>query len=329
MRLRHLPLLALALLLCVAAESAVPEERPVPPFVPGSWTLAVLPDTQYYAESYPGLFTAQTAWLAAQRDARNITFALQLGDITNRNTPEQWANARAAMRLLDGAIPYAFVPGNHDYGPGGNASTRESLLNQYFPYDEISTLPGFGAAMEPGKLDNTWHTFEAGGTRWIVIALEWGPRDSTIEWAARVLERHPSRRGILITHAYMHEDETRYNWAVKGKAQGNNPHDYPTPGGVNDGEELWQKLVREHDIPLVLNGHVCGDGAGYLVSTNDAGRRVHQMLSNYQMRQLGGEGYLRLLEFQPDGKTVQVKTYSVLYGKYLTAQDQQFSFELD
>ena len=28
----------------------------------------------------------------------------------------------------------------------------------------------------------------------------------------------------------------------------------------------------------------------------------------------GGEGFLRLLEFMPDGKTVEVRTYSPLFG---------------
>jgi metallophosphoesterase superfamily enzyme len=40
-----------------------------------------------------------------------------LGDITNRNTPEQWKNAQAAMRVLETArMPFCMVPGNHAYG---------------------------------------------------------------------------------------------------------------------------------------------------------------------------------------------------------------------
>jgi hypothetical protein len=52
------------------------------------------------------------------------------------------------------------------------------------------------------------------------------------------------------------------------------------------------------------------------------------MLVNYQMRQLGGEGYLRLIEFLPDGKTVHVKSYSPLYDSYLQDAGNQFNFEL-
>jgi hypothetical protein len=66
-----------------------------------------------------------------------------------------------------------------------------------------------------------------------------------------------------------------------------------------------------------------------LASKTDTGITCQQMLSNYQFRDLGGEGYMRLLEFKPDGTTVQVSTYSPLYDSYLTDADQSYSFTLD
>ena len=45
------------------------------------FTIAVLPDTQFYSESFPSIFNAQTDWIVAQRQARNIVFATQLGDL--------------------------------------------------------------------------------------------------------------------------------------------------------------------------------------------------------------------------------------------------------
>jgi 3',5'-cyclic AMP phosphodiesterase CpdA len=298
------------------------------PFTPGAWTLAVLPDTQEYAQHFPGLFTAQTGWLVLNRERLNIRQVIQLGDITNDSTAEEWRNARDSMRLLDGVIPYALVPGNHDYGPGGAALTRQTRLNDFFDFAEHARQPTFGGAMEPGRLENTFHLFEAGGRRWIIVCLEWGPRDETIAWANRVMQDHPDRLGILVTHAYLNNDDRRYDRNDHDHSQQYNPHEYKTPS-VNDGEELWQKLVRTNNFAFVLNGHVLGDGAGYLASRNDRGFTVHQILSNYQMRQLGGEGYLRLMEFQPDQRTVRVKTWSVLYGTFLTAPDQQFELTLD
>jgi len=311
------------------ALGVTPPPRKVREFVEGSWTLAVLPDTQVYSLRYPGLYTMQTAWIAQNAERLNIKYVLHLGDIVNNNTHREWANARAAMSLLNGVVPYAMVPGNHDYGPSGDASTRETLMNEYFPFDEAAAMSTFGGAYEPGKLDNTVHLFEAGGEKWIIIALEWGPRDEVIEWANEMMSKHPDRSGILITHAYMNNNDLRYDHTDSVNPQHYNPHYYSTPGGVNDGEELWQKLVRKHNFVLILNGHVLGDGTGYLASTNDLGGTVHQMLSNYQMRELGGEGYMRLIEFHPDGRTIQVKSYAPLYDSYLLQADQQFQLEIE
>ena len=106
------------------------------------------------------------------------------------------------------------------------------------------------------------------------------------------------------------------------------PHTYAGKDR-NDGEELWQKLVRKNNFLLTFNGHVLNSGLGFLASRNDRGDVVHQMLVNYQMRELGGEAYLRILEFLPDGKTVRVRSYSPLYDKYLEDAGNQFSFRLD
>ena len=316
------------------AVPAPPSEAPAPtPFVKGSWTLVVLPDTQVYAMSYPTLFEAQAEWIVENRQARNIAYVLHLGDVTNNNNEPQWEVAKRSLSKLDGLVPYAIAPGNHDYGPGGGAGSRETLFHQYFPVDMFQKWPTFGETFEKRKADNSYHLFRAGGTDWIVLALEWGPRDEVVAWADKILREHPDRRGILITHAYLYSDDTRYDWAQKGALQKWNPHSYPTaglPGGVNDGEELWQKLVKKHpSMVLIINGHVLHDGLGTLSSQGDRGNTVHQMLVNFQMHTRGGDAFLRLIEFLPDGKTVQVKTYSPDLKTYKTDLANQFTLTLD
>jgi 3',5'-cyclic AMP phosphodiesterase CpdA len=297
-------------------------------FQAGAYTFAVLPDTQVYALLYPGLYDAQTAWIAENAKKRNIVYALQLGDITNNNTATEWQRAVDAFSLIDNIVPYAIVPGNHDYGPAGNAADRTTLMNDYFSYQRISAWPTFGGAYETGKLDNTYHLFSVGKRDFILLALEWGPRDEVIAWANQLMDNQPDRWGIMITHAYLNNDDLRYDYTDTTHPQDFDPHFYATPG-VNDGEELWQKLVRKHKFIMVLNGHVLGDGTGYLASMTDTGITCHQMLSNYQFRNLGGEDYMRLVEFQPDGTTVRVSSYSPLYDSYLTDADQSYSFTLD
>jgi 3',5'-cyclic AMP phosphodiesterase CpdA len=300
-----------------------------PGFTEGSTMLAVLPDTQYYALNYPGVYDAQTAWIATHAQRRNIKYVLHLGDIVDQNTPREWQRAAQSMSLLDGIVPYALVPGNHDLGPGGNATTRDTLMNRFFPFEVAAKWPTFGGAYQPGRLENTYHYFSMGGRDYIVLALEWGPRDEVVEWADQVMTQHPDRWGIMITHAYMNNNDLRYDINDTAHPQDFNPHVYGTAGTVNDGEELWRKLISKHRFVMTFNGHVLGDGTGYLASVTSKGNTCHQMLSNYQFRNLGGEGYMRLVEFLPDGHMVRVYTYSPLYDSFLVEPDQNYSFTLD
>src|SRR5918911_208090 len=68
------------------------------------FSVVVLPDTQYYSESYPQIFNAQTQWIVDNRANYNIQFVLSEGDIVNvADQPVQWQNADAAIKLLDNA----------------------------------------------------------------------------------------------------------------------------------------------------------------------------------------------------------------------------------
>ena len=308
----------------VQTEQAAEVKKMVLPFVPGSWTLVVLPDTQNYSASYPGLFNLQTQWVVDNKDKYNIVYVLQNGDVTNNDNKQEWERASRAFSRLDSVVPYAIVPGNHDYS-GGSPKDRTTLMNNYFPPSRFAKWPTFGGVMDEGRIDNNYHLFRAGGRDWLILGLEWGPRDKTLEWANQILTKYNNHKAIIMTHAYLYHDSTRHDWQQKGQTQDANPHDYGTAGGVNDGEEMWQKLVKKHaNVFMTINGHVPGDGLGFLVSKADYGNPVYQMLVNFQMRSLGGESWLRLIEFLPDGKTVQIKTYCPLLETYETGPESQF-----
>ena len=312
--------------------SDLPDPIPGPkPFVPGSSTIAVLPDTQVYTDLYPEVFENQTRWIADHRDERDIRFVLHLGDVTETDSEREWQSAVDAMRWLDSRVPYALAAGNHDYGVDGHADSRDSLLSKFFPVHAYRDLPTFGGTYNADVLDNSFHLFTVGERKMIALVLEWGPRDDVVQWADKVLSAYGDRTAIVVTHAYLMHDNTRFGQSREKHVW--NPHSYPTedlPGGVNDGQELWDSLIRKHgNVAMVLSGHVLGDGTGLLSSKGDEGNTVHQMMSNYQMLEEGGRGYLRLLEFLPDGKTVEVKTYSPWLDDHRTERDQQFTLELD
>jgi len=313
------------------SKSAKKPAPPVAPFVPGSWTVVIMPDIQHYSTYCPGLTRLQTQWIVDNKAKYNIVYVLQLGDMTNFNSEKEWERASRGMAILDGIVPYALVPGNHDYSNGSPPRDRLSTrINDYFPPSRFEKWPTFGGTMEPGHIENNYHLFEAGGRRWIIIGLEFGPRDHVLKWADRILQKHADRTAILFTHAYLCYDGTRFDWAVKGMKQTGNPHKYNVPGGVNDGVEMWKKLVRKHaNVFLVLNGHVADDGLGFQISRGDHGNLVNEMVVNFQRLPVRGGGWLRLIEFRPDGKTVQAKTYSPFYEEYNTSKDNQFVFTLE
>ena len=314
---------------------AVPpfEFMPTPdplPFVPGSWTLVVLPDTQGYSRSYPEIFRAQTEWIAAHVQEHDIRYVVHLGDLTNNNVPEQWQVAKDAMSVLDGVVGYALCTGNHDLGPGGHSGDRSTLFDSYFPLARFEQQGRVLTSLESAT--NAVHGFEAGGDSWIILTLEWGPRDATLTWANQKLTEYADSRAIVVTHAYLNDGDVRQQRGQVALEEGN-PHSYDTAklsGGSNDGEEIWEKLISRHtNVEFVLSGHVLGDGFGRLSSEHPNGHIVHQLLSNYQHYENDGNGYLRLMEFLPDGRTVQVRTYSPYADRYHTDWENQFLLELN
>jgi 3',5'-cyclic AMP phosphodiesterase CpdA len=292
-----------------------------------SWTLVALPDTQAVVSAYPEILYAQTAWIAAQARALNIEYVVHEGDITNDSTDEQWNTADHAFRLLDYKVPYALTMGNHDYPGSGNVNSRDaSQFDAHFPVSRMRWQPGLVETFEPDTVVNAAYAFQAGGQPWLIFALEFGPRDAVLAWVDRVLEARPGSTAILVTHAYLFVDGTRFDH-VNGVDQYSNPHgyDHGQLDGVNDGEEMWQKLIAPHpEIRFVLCGHMHAEAR--LTSARPAGPPVHQMLADFQGESQGGSGFMRILTFMPDGQ-VMVRTYSPFLDQYRTDDENQFVLE--
>jgi hypothetical protein len=346
-RIASLPSTIIISILIAACTSAYAK---TPDFVPGSWSLVLLPDIQYYTETYPGLLTMQTHWIAKNKDKFNIQYVLTLGDLTQNNSDAEWQRVKESFDELDGRVPYTLALGNHDYTPEHNPILGKNRLNEMFPVSKFKRWPTFGGTLKPDDMRNTYHLFSAGGADWIVFALEWLPSDDAVRWANDLLAKQPRRKAILTTHAYLLPNGKRWDTAVKiqPKQQSQGPQKPPKseaelqkevlaqtplqiPGLIeafhlNDGELLWQKLVKKNNFVFVINGHVLE--TALLSSRNDAGRTTHQMLVDYQGRKFGGEGYLRIIEFLPDGKTARVKSYSPLYDRYLDDAANQYDVDI-
>jgi hypothetical protein len=288
---------------------------------PEPFTLIVLPDTQKYARLYPEIFSAQTQWIVDNAEGLNIAGVAHEGDIVDTNgSPEEWAVASEAMGILDGAVPYYLGVGNHDMARKGPEQTRDyTMFDTAFPLSRFEGKKEFGGCYK-GSMSNAYYYLNAGGMKFLVLALEVGPRDEVLEWANGIVSSHSGLRTIVVTHIYMYIDDTRVtkgdNW-------------YPNNYG-NDGEQMWDKFVRKHEnIFLVVSGHCLMDGLGKLTSEGDNGNMVHQILANYQVQENGGNGMLRIMTFYPSQDEIAVRTYSPYADEYKTDSDNQFTLSYD
>jgi len=315
--------LALAVAICLAAfagaDAPVKVDRKN-----GDFTLIVLPDTQRYALYFPEIFQAQTRWIKENRDTLNIQFVVHVGDVVDEQTDQEWFVADRAFRELDDAVPYLVVPGNHDLEKDSRSrlSRNTTKFNAVFSPYRFAGKSWYGGHKGVTN-DNSFAYFEAAGQPFMVLGLEYGPSDETLAWAKTLISNHSDRhRIILVTHAYMYDDDTRL-----GPGDRWSPH--KADPGWNDGEDIWKKLVSSCDnVFLVLSGHVKGDGTGLLVSRTDKGARVIQMLANYQFLSHGGQGWLRILHFQPARGVLSVHTFSPWLEKSREEPDQRFDLDI-
>lgn len=293
------------------------------------FTIVVLPDTQNYADVRDKLaqkkwgipdqrscFYAQTQWIKDNSVDLNIVMVAHLGDIVQHDHPEEWEIADKAFQTIDNTVPYILSLGNHDMGcelPTGTAHSRETKLNSYFPPSRFKENPlySYGGNLE-NRSDNYYLTFKGGGMEFLIISLEFKPRDEALKWANKVIAAHPKHQSIVVTHAYLTGNGTRYDkigYGIDGNA----------------GEDIWQKLVRHHEnIFMVLSGHT--EPNARLTSEGIKGNKVHQLLSDFQ-NEKGGQGYLRIMKFIPKKNRIDVSTYSPVLDKYRNDGKNKFSLE--
>lgn len=298
-----------------------------------SFEMVILPDTQTYIEEYPEVFESQMKWLASNQN--RFTYVLHVGDVTQNNSEEEWIRAVDGFSLIKNKIPYSIAIGNHDMGSedGKFADTRNTeKANRYFPLESYAEQTKVIASFPEGTIDNLCTEFEAGGIKWLVLSLEFGPRNKTVDWANQIIKKNPNHKVIINTHAYLFYDNTFLDgndWALPqnygvGKLTGDD--------AVNDGSQLWEKLVSQHkNILFVFTGHITGTGVATLVSQGVHNNKVYQMLANYQKGvkgfEKGDSGYLRIIKVDINSQIISVKTYSPWLDRFNTVPEQEFIFE--
>lgn len=159
---------------------------------------------------------------------------------------------------------------------------------------------------EPGKVDNTFSTFDAGGAHWMVLNLELWPRAEVVAWARRIVAAHPQHNVLVATHSYLTPQGAIY--------------DSSGYGGVSP-QYLYDHLIKVYpNIRVVLSGHV-GTSASR-VDTGDNGNKVVSLLLAMHDNVTNP---MRLLEINTDAETLDTWVYAPYSWKNYPAFSQSYA----
>jgi len=115
-----------------------------------------------------------------------------------------------------------------------------------------------------------------------------------VSWCKEVLNRYRHHPTILVSHdiLYMIQHDGI-----------NEPHE------SENGALIWEELVSPYNqVFMTVNGHF--NGNAHQVRRNAEGQEVIQMLVNYQDRYHGGNGWLRITQFDELAGQVICRSYS-------------------
>ena len=296
---------------------------PAPQAAGPDFSIIVLPDTQFYSGNLNGgtaqMFLTQTQWIVNSRASRNIVFVTHVGDIVQNGDDSgnqvEWNNANAALSLLEdplatqlpSGIPYGLTVGNHDQTPIGSATGTTTFFNQYFGAAHFAGRSYYGGHFGTNN-DNNYELFSASGLNFIIIHLEYddNANSAVLSWANQLLQTYSNRRAIVVTHNMVN---TGSNASLSGQ-----------------GQAIYDALKGNANLFLLLGGHVSGEG---IRQDTYLGHTVWSLLSDYQSRTHGGDGWLRIMEFSPANNLARVYTYSPTLARFETDTDSQFSFSYD
>jgi hypothetical protein len=285
------------------------------------FSIVLLPDTQNYVcegcqfDPWPEVFVSQVQWIVDNRESLNVVYVDHLGDcVENGDTYLiEWQRATGAMYLLEDptatglphGIPYSVDVGNHDQTPWGDPEGTTAYYNEFFGSAHFVGRPYYGGHFGDDN-DNHYSLFEGEGVGFIVVSLGHDFRDpvqyqDVLAWADSLLAAHSDRWAVVSCHGLLGRGATP-QFSVQGAA-------------------IYEALKHNPNLFLMVCGHE--NGAGRRADVYD-GRTVHTLRSDYSLYFSEGAGFLRVLTFNPEEGTVEVRTYSPWLDSYKTDPDNQF-----
>jgi hypothetical protein len=277
-----------------AARSPRSENPDFPAEAHDDFTIAIIPDPQYLAESCPdnsgAHYAAMMNWIVNNRNivltssessfAANIKAVVGVGDCVNSTDgANEYKNAEAAWTILDANhIAFTTPPGNHDYS--GALSSRDHLGAQfetgYFSATNRSSVYSSGIPLGGGDMAywvgsydatgaNTAVKFVISGIKLLVLALDFFAGNAAWSWAHDVALTNHDCECYITTHAWLTTNGTQFQ---RADTYGPNAYGMPGPPYSNSAAEAWssRKVNTWPTLFGIFSGH------DLLASHNSAAR---------------------------------------------------------
>ncbi len=326
----HLQLWRIIITICAVfcADGTNAAEFPAAP--EGTFSIAVIPDTQHYRDSVKdtgaagkpiitnAVFESYVDWIASNVARQRIVFATHVGDIVDVNNHQQWSVARQMMDRLHGKVPYGISVGNHDMVRSGDSTLFQSFFaasrfEEFGWYGGCFRSPSGRSAIS-GNNANSFQLFSAEALDFIILHMECNAPDDVLAWADTVLEQHADRRAMITTHMglgprdkpkvaddFFKAPKGRMTWKKCHGERGNSP------------QQMWDKCFRKHpNLFLICCGDQSRTQAMHQSSTGDNGNTVHEVLSDY-----GSHGQ-RVMRFLPGHNRIEVRTWNPQTNEFCT-----------
>jgi hypothetical protein len=280
------------------------------------FSIVVLPDTQYYtveAKGFEDYFYDQTDWIMKNRESYDVRAVIHNGDVVDHGDtyPYEWTVADGALSALEvpgtnlpEGLPWGACVGNHDQTPNSSFGNTKSF-NQWLGIERFQSRSYYGGHYGSTN-DESWFTFSAGGLDFVVVNLQYDTtQDAAItSWARNIFLSHPGAFGILNTHFILN---SAGEFGAQGKA-------------------IYEALKDVDNLQLMTCGHVAAESRR---SDEFEGNVIHSMLADYQGRENGGSGWLRIWEFSPASNELTVRTYSPTLDEWETDENSEFTLSVD
>lgn len=264
-------------------------------------------DTQYLAESYPLYYDSLCRWIIENKDANNVKMVIHTGDIVEDEFNQtHWSNANHSMsQLFDANVPYCWNAGNHDY------NTTFWIGNQYRAFDPtfMASKPYWVGEKFSGQ--NTAVQFTVFGKEFLVVNIAYQANETALAWCNQLLDSHPNASAIVATHIYLN---TTGGYGAKGKDD------------ANWATNFKKTVLDTHaNVFLTLSAHYYPTSGS---RTQVDGR--YELMFNRQVddSQMGAAS-LRILKFEIDRGSIDVKTFVIYANTFLADSNNQFTLETD